>query len=117
MISLPPIFKQDPYLKWPLRLSGLLLLTSFGFLVWFWSKLPPVIPFFYSLPWGEEQLASPLALWISLTATIVITVVNNLLVFILYKKSTYLAQVLSVATFVINLLIAIAIIRIILLVI
>lgn len=28
-----------------------------------WGNLPPEVPIFYSLPWGE-YLASPLALWI-----------------------------------------------------
>lgn len=27
-------------------------------LLFAWNKLPPEIPWFYSLPWGEEQLAS-----------------------------------------------------------
>ena len=31
-----------------------------GGVIWVWGKnLPPQIPLFYSLPWGEEQLASP----------------------------------------------------------
>lgn len=24
--------------------------------LWLWKKLPPEIPFLYSLPWGEQQL-------------------------------------------------------------
>lgn len=33
-----------------------------GVLAIFWKTLPPQLPWFYSLPWGEQQLASKL--WI-----------------------------------------------------
>lgn len=31
-------------------------------LVWFWKSLPPQVPWFYSLPSGEQQLVSKLIL-------------------------------------------------------
>ncbi len=31
---------------------------SAALLLVFWKKLPPEMPWFYSLPWGEEQLIS-----------------------------------------------------------
>ena len=27
-----------------------------GSLIWLWRRLPPELPWFYSLPWGEQQL-------------------------------------------------------------
>lgn len=27
-----------------------------GVLAWSWKQLPPKLPWFYSLPWGEQQL-------------------------------------------------------------
>lgn len=50
---------QDKVITVSLALSfTLLLLTSlFSFILW--QKLPPVLPFFYSLPWGDDQLANP----------------------------------------------------------
>lgn len=35
-------------------------------LVWFWRALPPQVPWFYSLPSGEQQLVSKLILAIIL---------------------------------------------------
>ena len=40
---------------------GILLLMS-AVLAWFWKILPPQLPWFYSLPGGEQQLISKLIL-------------------------------------------------------
>lgn len=37
---------------------GVVWLLSAMLLLVFWKKLPPELPWFYSLPWGEEQLIS-----------------------------------------------------------
>jgi len=46
--------KETEWLGWLIVyvLVGLGLLSLF---IW-WSKLPPELPWLYSLPWGEEQL-------------------------------------------------------------
>ncbi len=37
--------------------SGLVMLITFSLmLAWAWNKLPPELPWFYSLPWGDQQL-------------------------------------------------------------
>ena len=33
-----------------------LIITSVGLIIFFYVVLPPLIPLFYSAPWGEEQL-------------------------------------------------------------
>lgn len=38
-------------------------------LVWFWRALPPQVPWFYSLPGGEQQLVSKLILAIVLAGS------------------------------------------------
>lgn len=35
---------------------GVVWMLSVALLLIFWKKLPPEMPWFYSLPWGEEQL-------------------------------------------------------------
>lgn len=42
-----------------LFLIGILaILVMGGVILVFWKQLPPQIPWFYSLPWGEEELIS-----------------------------------------------------------
>ncbi len=48
----------------------------------FWNQIPPQIPIFYSKPWGEAQLGTPLWLW----AATGVTIVLGLLGFVAAKK-------------------------------
>ncbi len=42
-----------------------LLILAEGVLLLFWNRLPPQLPWFYSLPWGEKQLVDKMWLvWI-----------------------------------------------------
>lgn len=44
-----------------------------------WRYLPPSVPLFYSRPWGKEQLASPLMLFILPGLSLAIILINSLL--------------------------------------
>lgn len=46
------------------KFSWFFIATSLAMLMFFWPKLPPQIPLWYSKPWGTEQLASPAFLFI-----------------------------------------------------
>lgn len=41
------------------RFSVLLFFLSLALLAWRWRALPPLVPLWYSKPWGSEQLAHP----------------------------------------------------------
>lgn len=57
------------------------------------SKLPPQVPLYYSLPWGDSQLTSPHALWWLPAICIVIIVVN--LIISIFLKQLVLTRILS----------------------
>lgn len=48
--------------KWAVTAAG--AVASGGLLAVFWAKLPPLVPLWYSRPWGEDQLARPVWLWV-----------------------------------------------------
>jgi hypothetical protein len=41
-----------------LRLNMLLLLAQIGLITYFFTRLPPQIPLYYSLIWGEDRLGA-----------------------------------------------------------
>ncbi len=53
---------------------------SFLSLIIFWNKLPPEVPLFYSLPWGEEQLGKPLNLLLLPFSSLVFYLLTTILV-------------------------------------
>ncbi len=81
-----------------------------------WMVIPPAVPLWYSLPWGEEQLAHPAwlfllpisgLLWHGITVICAATLTQNTLVF---------AKVLFLSSFLTNFLLFITLINIIFLV-
>ena len=61
-----------------------------------WGKLPPQIPFFYSSPWGEMQLASPFFLWTLPSITILFSLINFLAAIFIVGKYYFLTRVLVI---------------------
>jgi len=80
----------------------------------FWGKLPPEIPFFYSRPWGEVILASPIVLWI-LPAIALFLPLLNFLVAIFLKEKDFLLRTLAVSSLLIALMTLLGLAKIILL--
>src|SRR4030042_7042159 len=64
-----------------------LILTS-------WGRLPPEIPIFYSRPWGEQMLATPIFLWILPSLTILFAGLNYLIDLFLVREYFFLQRVL-----------------------
>lgn len=63
-----------------------------------WGKLPPQIPIFYSRPWGEAMLTSPLGLWI-LPALLFGLATLNFFVIASFSQNRFLVRAIVVFTF------------------
>jgi hypothetical protein len=72
----------------------LVVIQTFLVLV-FYSKLPPLIPFFNSRPWGEERLASSQAVFLLPVFSLVIFVINIILSAIFYKKNVLISRIIA----------------------
>ena len=55
--------KSDKMANASFKFTLVVIIASLFFLFFSWSKLPPEVPLFYSLPWGKEQLVLPYFLW------------------------------------------------------
>jgi len=61
-----------------------------------WGKLPPELPLFYSRPWGEAILASPLFLWILPTVAALLTIANFSIAIFWLRTNYFLTRVLII---------------------
>lgn len=86
-------FLRRPLIKKASLIFLALLLASIAILALQWPKLPPQVPLYYSLPWGESQLAAPweVAILPTLAASIFIT--NLALTFLLSRDNKLLSQI------------------------
>lgn len=75
-----------------------LILAGGAMLLIFWTKLPPQLPWFYSLPWGENQLIPKLWFGFGLMTLALITIVNYAIARKLDKKDKVVAMVMEGAT-------------------
>lgn len=71
--------------------EAILILLSF-------NKLPPYIPFFNSMPWGRERLATPGTMIYLFISFIAVFIVNNFFSAIFYNTYPLVARVLAIAS-------------------
>ncbi len=90
-------------------LACVLILTTF-------NRLPPLIPFLNSQPWGVERLYESFAVFAILPVLAGVFIFNNFLSLIYYKKNTLAARILSFNAFLFIFLGFLAYIQIVLLV-
>lgn len=59
-----------------------------------WSKLPPQIPLYYSKPWGEPMLSSPIGIWLLPAIAFVSIFLNFIVAVFAHKSEIFVARVL-----------------------
>ncbi|MBI2338347.1 hypothetical protein HYU95_04150 [Candidatus Daviesbacteria bacterium] len=94
----------------PLALSLAVTLTIITVL----KFLPSKLPLFYSLPWGEGQLATHQQFLIIPASIVLITPLNLIISWQLHPSQSFLKKVLLVSSAVASLILTIALIKIIL---
>ena len=78
-----------------------------------WKKLPPMVPLWYSLPWGDEQLAAPfwrIILPLSCTVWQCIATLTNIYI---ARDHLIFAQIVSLTSFLVSLILCIVLFSII----
>ncbi len=84
---------SDQFVKICLALSLLFILPLIGIIIATYTNLPPLIPFFNSMPWGEDRLASS-QLTIFLPLILVVVFVTNLFQAVLsYNKYVLVSRI------------------------
>ena len=78
------------------------------------NYLPPVVPLFYGLPVGQDQLTSTFGLLIAPAVSALIAVINFLISF--WVRDSFLRKVLAISSIILSILTTITVIKIIFLV-
>lgn len=108
------IIWQDDFSRRSLKTGLALGASSLFLLIIFWAQLPPQVPLFYSLPWGEEQLASPLLLLL-VPGSVLAIIFFNLISTAFFPEEKLLLRTLSLTSLLCVFLGLFALIKIILL--
>jgi hypothetical protein len=127
-IAFPINLKRTDFLEatpslrstWTFKLSSISILVNMSLsaitLLYFWKRLPPLLPLWYSKPWGNERLVSPLYLLLPIMASIAIYALN---IFVANKFATehpMFARVLFLTSALVSIISMIIVIRVVTLV-
>lgn len=94
-------------------LTTLLAAGQAGLLLYLQGRLPPEVPLFYSLPWGEGRLSDPRWLWTLPALTGVVLILNFIGSHL--SETSVLTRILSSTAFVVAVLALVTLGKIILL--
>jgi hypothetical protein len=94
-------------------ISLLLLLITVLYIIFSYPKLPPFIPMFNQLPWGNDRLASTPGVFISTIVFSFIFLFNIMFTSIVYNKSPLIARIVAAMTLILALMNFLFIIKII----
>jgi hypothetical protein len=104
---------QEPVTFWAVLLSSISALAIILFLVLNIYSLPPQLPLYYSLPWGEKQLVSISEFVVLPGSIVLISLVNLFISAQLHSSQLVIKRTLSVASLSIALILLVTALKII----
>lgn len=85
----------DVIVRTSLVASLLLIFLQTALIIFFYSKLPPLIPVLNSQPWGNERLYGSGVTLLFPVVLLLILITNVIISSFYYKKHTLIARILS----------------------
>lgn len=103
--------KRDKLVLRLFILSFILLVLTFIYVAISYTKLPPLLPVFNQLPWGQARLSVTPGIFIPPLIALSIYIVNIFLAAFSYEKSPLLARLFAVTTCLTGLLTLLFVVR------
>lgn len=103
--------KEDRLLLRLFVVTVILIIVAVIYILINYSKLPPLLPIFNQLPWGEKRLSQTLGIFIPSVVVILILVFNIIVSALSYPRSPLISRMLAVTGFLTALLMLLFVIR------
>lgn len=88
-----------------------ILIISIVYTAFIYHLLPPVIPLFNQLPWGQERLAEKIGIILPVGFTLCAVIVNNVLATTLQKTLPLVGRLLIITSIILTILLMIFLIK------
>jgi len=105
------LVKADKIIRWGMTFSLVLLILQALLLGGFFLLLPPIVPLFNQLPWGDARLGAKYEIFLPLVITTVFFLFNYFLLKKLYLTMPLVSRIIGVTTLLCALLSLIFVIR------
>ena len=103
--------KEDKILLRGAILTTSIIFLSLASIVFLYSKLPPLIPIFNQMPWGEARIQRTVWIFIVPVIALIIFIINLIFEKLIYKKIPLIARIFSMTALLISILSFLFIIR------
>lgn len=93
------IFKNatfDKTIFWAFFLSFIIIIVSSVYILVSYSKLPPFLPIYNQMPWGDERLGRKEEIFIPILLSVVALTFNFIFAAALYKKMPIISRIVGV---------------------
>ena len=90
--------KSDKILFWGFLIASFLVFLNLILIVLSYPKLPPFLPIFNQMPWGEKRLGIKWQIFLPFAITFSILVLNLFLSSFLYKKMPLVSRILALTS-------------------
>ena len=95
------VFKQvkaDKIIRLSMTLACILIVLHTLYLGFFYFSLPPIVPLYNQLPWGEPRLGSRIEIILPLVITTVFFTFNYILLAKLYTTMPLVSRIVSITS-------------------
>lgn len=94
----------DKIARWGLMLSGSILLLEIIYIGIVYFSLPPLVPIFNQLPWGEDRLGTRIEIFLPFSVSLFYFILNFYFIARIHQRLPLLSRMLSITTFLIAIL-------------
>lgn len=105
------LVKEDKIIKWAVYASIAVLLAEILILLFSFSSLPPFLPLYNQLTWGESRLGTRIEIFLPVIISSSFLILNFLLLARLYEKMPLVSRILGITTLLLMVLSIIFILR------
>jgi vacuolar-type H+-ATPase subunit I/STV1 len=105
----------EKMVRWQWAMTAMVVAIGIGIWLVLAKSLPSQLPLFYSRPWGEEQLAGSSVLWLPLAIAIMVAVLVTLVTRKLRLEKVLAAMLIAAGT-ITEVILLLAVLRIVVLV-
>lgn len=103
--------KEDKLLERGFLLNFFIIVISLLYILLYFKNLPPFIPIFNQLPWGEQRIAETIWIFLLPVISFLILGINLISSSMFYKKNPLIARLFSVTSFLVSTLAFLFIVR------
>lgn len=96
--------RNDKAIALTFLMNGSLIIATLIFILFFYRSLPPFIPIFNQLPWGEQRLGTTITIFVPVLVSLLILVINIITAALTYKKVPLVSRMMAAISFLTSIL-------------